>query len=171
MTKKLRKPQINPESKKPTSPTKSQLGEVDSYLGYWLRFVSNQVTASFQQRLATQGVSVAEWIALRVLCNLAPCSSTRLVQEMGMDKGVVSRLTDRLEKQGLIKREVSPVDRRFFSIELTPQGCNLIPALTKIADENDAFFFGHLSKTESATLINTLKDLVSRHGFKAKPVD
>lgn len=149
----------------------SKIGDIDSYLGYWLRFVSNQVSASFQQRLAEKEVTVAEWIVLRFLLSNAPCSLTKLADEMGMDKGAVSRLTDRLEKRQLIVRNISPEDRRLFSIELTEAGLKLVPHLAKIADENDVFFFGHLKKKELETLTDILKEIVQRHGFRGKPIN
>lgn len=149
----------------------SKMGDIDSYLGYWLRFVSNQVTASFQQRLLEKEVTVAEWIVLRFLLSNAPCSLTKLAEEMGIDKGAVSRLTDRLEKRGLISRTVSPEDRRLFSIELTQAGFKLVPVLAKIADENDAHFFGHLRKKDVDFITDILKDVVSRYGFRGKPIN
>ena len=148
----------------------SHIGEIDSYLGYWLRFVSNQVTSVFQQKLSEKGVTVAEWVALRFLYTYAPCSQSKLSEEMGIDKGSISRITDRLEKMGMLKR-MAGEDRRAFSIHLTPAGSKLVPELAKIADENDAFFFKHLTKKEVELMSHILKDVVTRHGFKAKPLD
>lgn len=168
----MTKKKINPDlgAKQITSP-KIEIEDIDSYLGYWLRFVSNQVTHSFQQKLSARGVGITEWIILRVLCNIQPCSLTLLSEEIGVDKGVVSRLADRLEKEGFIKRTVSSKDRRFFSIELTTQGRQLLPALAEIASENDQAFFGHLSKKETIGLKEMLKKLVTKHKLKTKPLD
>ncbi len=148
-----------------------KVGDIDAYLGYWLRFVSNQVTASFQSRLLKKDVTVAEWILLRSLMTHAPCSLTKLAQEIGIDKGAVSRLSDRLEKRGLIVRSVSEDDRRLFSIELTPTGLSLIPKLAQIADDNDQAFFGHLDEKEIAKITSMLKEIVNRHGIRAKPIN
>lgn len=150
---------------------KHQLADIDDYLGYWLRFASNQVTNSFQQKLAKKDVTVAEWLVLRFLWSHAPCSPTQLSEAMGLDKGAISRLSDRLEKRKLLKRSTDLKDRRLYSIELTPAGIKLIPQLAKIADENDAYFFGHLSKKQFDDLMQFLKDMVKRFEFSRKPVD
>lgn len=147
------------------------ISDMDAYLGYWLRFVSNQVTTAFQQKLAKKDVTVAEWLVLRFLLTHAPCSPTKLSTEMGLDKGAISRLSDRLEKRGLIKRSIDLPDRRFYSIELTPAGKKLIPQLAKIADENDAHFFGHLSEKEFDNLMQWLKNMAQRFAFNRHPVD
>ena len=148
----------------------SNIGDMDSYLGYWLRFVSNQVSASFQQRLSEKEVTVAEWIALRFLYSHSPCSLTKLADEMGMDKGALSRIIDRLEKREFITRTFTDEDRRLSSIALTTSGKKIVPALAKIADENDVHFFGHLSQKEILQMKAFLKGLVNRHGFKNKPI-
>lgn len=144
---------------------------IDFYLGYWLRFVSNQVTNAFQQRLSSLDISVAEWLVLRVLWSHEPCSSTEVCEELVIDKGVMSRLSDRLEKRGLILRTKNQKDRRNYSLELTKKGKDLVPELVKIADENDIHFFGHLSKDQFTYIMNLLKDIVARHDFKQKPMD
>lgn len=149
----------------------AKIGNIDSYLGYWLRFVSNQVTATFQQKLSEKGVTVAEWVALRFLLSHAPCSLTKLAEEMGMDKGAVSRLAERLEKRELITRTPSTEDRRLFSLQLTSAGLKLVPSLAEIADENDAHFFGHLKKKDVEYLTQILKDIVNRHGLRNLPIN
>jgi DNA-binding MarR family transcriptional regulator len=149
----------------------AKIGDIDSYLGYWLRFVSNQVSAGFQQRLAEKGATVAEWIVLRFLLTHAPCSLTRLADEMGMNKGALSRLVERLSQRGLIQCIPSSQDRRLLSIELTAAGLKLVPELAQIADENDRYFFGHLEKKEKNLIMTILKDIVDRHQFRGTPTD
>jgi DNA-binding MarR family transcriptional regulator len=148
-----------------------KIADIDAYLGYWLRFVSNQVTNAFQQKLAKEGATVAEWLILRFLWSHAPCSLTKLSEVMGVDKGSISRLTDRLEKRCLIKRNTNLKDRRFYSIELTPEGHALVPKLAKIADENDSDFFNHLSSQQFKDVMSFLKDMVQRYHFSHKPLD
>lgn len=148
-----------------------KLPDIDAYLGYWLRFVSNQVTNSLQLKLANKDVTVAEWLVLRSLWTYAPCSPTKLSEEMGLDKGAISRLTDRLEKRDLIKRTTELKDRRLYSIELTSAGAKLVPQLSKIADENDAHFFGHLSKKQFEQQMQFFKDMVKRYEFNRKPIE
>jgi DNA-binding MarR family transcriptional regulator len=149
----------------------AQVSDIDSFVGYWLRFVSNQVTTELQNKLKSKGVSVAEWIALRYLLSHPSCSLTQLAGAMEMNKGALSRLTDGLEKQGLIERKIDPQDRRLFSIELTPSGIKLVSVLAKIVEENDKQFFGHLKLSENKALIEALKTIVNRHDMRKKPLD
>ena len=43
---------------------------LDRHLGYWLRAVSNAVSRGFAARVEAEGVSVAEWVFLRLLHDL-----------------------------------------------------------------------------------------------------
>ena len=41
--------------------------ELTTHLGYWLRLVSNHVSQAFARKLEGRGVTVAEWVVMRLL--------------------------------------------------------------------------------------------------------
>jgi DNA-binding MarR family transcriptional regulator len=90
---------------------------------------------------------------------------------MGMTKGAISKLAERLVAKGLVERTESQQDRRAHSLSLTREGRAKTPVLASLADENDAEFFGVLTKEEHETLDRILKVLAERQGLKAMPVD
>jgi len=47
---------------------------------------------------------------------------SELGQMIAVDKSAMTRLVDRLEKAGLVKRQIDPENRRAISILLTPAG-------------------------------------------------
>ena len=58
---------------------------MQDHLGYWLRYVSNQVSHSFSLKLAARDVTVAEWVVLRELYDtdaMAPSALAARVSEM-----------------------------------------------------------------------------------------
>jgi DNA-binding MarR family transcriptional regulator len=54
---------------------------------------------------------------------------------------------------------------------VTTEGRAKIPVLASLADENDAEFFGVLTKKEHETLDRILKILAERRGLNVTPVD
>jgi DNA-binding MarR family transcriptional regulator len=46
---------------------------------------------------------------------------------LGYDSGAMTRLLDRIEKKGLIRRVANPEDRRSFLLELTPESRAVFP--------------------------------------------
>ncbi len=147
------------------------VSELTAHLGYWLRHVSNHVSQAFARKLAAKDVTVAEWALMRVLHDREPTSPSRLANDMGMTRGAITKLADRLLAKGLIDREASPDDGRSQTLRLTAQGEDLVPELAALADENDAECFGHLSDRDRRAMLRTLKETVSRLGLTAIPID
>lgn len=143
---------------------------LDAHLGFWLRMVSNQVSAEFARSIVARGVSVSEWVALRRLLD-APASHRELVAALGMTKGAVSKVAHSLEQKKLISRTPDPQDGRAEVLSLTAAGQVLTPKLAELADANDERFFGHLPASERAALRAALELVASRHGIASIPVN
>jgi DNA-binding MarR family transcriptional regulator len=96
---------------------------------------------------------------------------SQLAEAIGMTRGAVSKLVERLCQKKLAVRSASEADKRYQMVELTAVGKRLVPILAQLADENDREFFGHLKPDERTKLVNLLQDIVRRHGWKNLPVD
>lgn len=145
--------------------------DLETHLGYWLRFVSNHVSHAFSLKLQALDVTVAEWVVLRELFDLADIQPSTLADRLGMTRGAISKLADRLAAKELVRRTASIEDRRQQTLSLTGAGRELVPKLAELADRNDAEFFGHLEPAERAALENALKDIVRRHDLKTIPTE
>ena len=141
------------------------------HTGYWMRMVSNAVSQEFARKVSREGVTVAEWSFLRALRDLEPTPPSVLAEKMGMTKGAISKLADRLTAKQLVVRTDSPRDKRAHSLSLTRAGRAKIPVLASLADQNDLEFFGVLTKQEHAALDHVLRLLAERRELKATPVD
>jgi DNA-binding MarR family transcriptional regulator len=90
---------------------------------------------------------------------------------MGMTRGAITKLADRLITKGLLLRTANPEDGRAQTLALTKSARKLVPELAALADQNDAEFFDHLSFEERSTLERLLKEIVARRGLTTMPVD
>lgn len=149
----------------------SDISPLDAHLGYWLRFVSNHVSHAFAAKVAGRGVTVAEWVVLRDLHGGDGVAPSRLADRLGMTRGAISKLADRLAAKGLLTQTADPDDRRCRTLALTPEGRALVPDLSALADRNDADFFGHLEPAERARIEDMLKSIVRRMGLRSIPID
>lgn len=140
------------------------------HLGYWLRMVSNHVSHAFARKVEARGVTVAEWVVLRALYDIESLAPGRLAEQMGMTRGAVSKLADRLIDKGLIARTFNPDDARAQILRLSPAGEQLVPELATLADENDADCFGPLTTEERGQLERLLQKIAGRRGLKDIPV-
>ncbi len=147
------------------------VSDLKKHVGFWLRFVSNHVSQAFARKLQASGVTVAEWVVMREMFDDEEISPGVLAQRIGMTRGGVSKLVDRLVGKGLITRTDRTDDRRFQSVALTAAGRRLIPQLARLADQNDEEFFGPLSARERAALLASMKKLVQAHGLQTLPTE
>lgn len=164
VTKKSSRPEASPTA----HPAVSTL---ESHLGYWLRFVSNHVSHGFRKKVESRGVSVSEWVLLRQVYGAEAPSAGSIASALGVTKGAVSKIVTRLEERKLLTRAPSEGDRRHQRLELTADGRRLVPELARLADQNDAEFFGHLPKSERAQLLRAMQAIARHHRLESVPFD
>lgn len=147
-----------------------QASQLTDHLGYWLRLVSNHVSHAFAAKVAARGVTVAEWVVLRALYD-GPAAPSRVADSLGMTRGAITKLADRLIAKALVARRPSAEDGRAQTLALTAKGAKLVPELAALADENDAAFFGALTATERKTLERLMKRMPARFHMTAAPTE
>jgi DNA-binding MarR family transcriptional regulator len=152
-------------------PSTTSASDLSAHVGYWLRYVSNHVSQAFARKVEAHGVTVAEWVLMRQLQEEEALPPSHLADRMGMTRGAISKLADRLIAKSMLVRAADPEDGRAQTLALTSAGRTLVPKLAALADANDAEFFGHLGSKDRATLLRILREVVERRGLKSLPVD
>jgi DNA-binding MarR family transcriptional regulator len=150
--------------------TATPVGGMDANLGYWLRFVSNHVAHAFRLKIEARGVTMSEWAVLRELHRLGTTSPGVLAGALGLSKGAVSKLVDRLVAKALVDRSVTEEDRRQQALVLTRTGRTLVPVLGRLAARNDAECFGHLPAGLPWHLMELMREIVRHHGWQEVPL-
>lgn len=142
---------------------------LQAHLGYWLRAVSNAVSHSFSRKVEGQGVTVAEWVFLRTLFDVERIAPSELAERMGMTKGAISKLADRLVAKELIQRDADPEDGRGQTLGLQKSARKLVVRLAQLADRNDEAFFACLSSSERTQLETLLRKIAVAHALPGHP--
>ncbi|HEX3627554.1 MAG TPA: MarR family transcriptional regulator [Verrucomicrobiae bacterium] len=143
---------------------KSAPSELHKHVGYWLRCLSNLVSSTFAEKLATQDISVAQWVVLRTLYDKRDVTLNEAAEEVGVDKSSLSRMVERLVQKGLLIRAEGN-DRRSVGLTLTPAAMKLVPQLARLADKNDEEFFHTLSAKQREEFLATIKRLLDANGW------
>jgi DNA-binding MarR family transcriptional regulator len=149
----------------------ARISDLDAHLGYWLRFVSNHVSQAFAGRLQGKGVTVAEWVVMRRLFGEAGMAPSLLADRIGMTRGAITKLADRLIGKELVIRRADPKDGRAQTLALTARGRALVPELAALADDNDTEFFRPLTAQERRVFRRLLERLVEQNELKVVPID
>ncbi|MCD6075561.1 MAG: Transcriptional regulator [Rhodospirillales bacterium] len=145
--------------------------DLTAHLGYWLRYVSNHVSQAFARKVEAHGVTVAEWVLMRQLLYAEALAPSRLAERMGMTRGAVTKLADRLIAKSLLTRKADPSDGRAQTLTLTVKGRRLVPELAALADANDVEFFDHIGPKDRSALLRILQGIIEKRGLKSMPVD
>ena len=90
---------------------------------------------------------------------------------MGLTRGAVSKVLDKLEQKKWIRRKTLQADNRGQRLYLTARGRRALPVLTEIADRNDARFFDCLGVKEKQKLEKLLRKLTAFHGLRDVPIE
>lgn len=145
--------------------------DLEKHLGYWLRRVSNAVSAEFARGLQGKQTSVAEWVLMRHLYYRDNAAPADLAKSLTMTRGAISKIIDKLEAKGWMKSRVDPEDHRGRHLSLTALGRRAVPELARIADRNDEEFFACLDIGERATLRRLLGKVAEHHQMRDTPVN
>lgn len=87
-----------------------------------LHKASRQITVYLEARDRDSGLSSTDGHLLTYLRSYAPAAVGELVRVFGVKHSTFTSMLDRLEKAGLVRREINPDDRRSFLIHVTDQG-------------------------------------------------
>ena len=122
------------------------------------------------KRLAPLEMSAAQYI---IIANLAgpgePKSAADLCKGISYDAGAMTRMLDRLESKGLIRRSRSTHDRRLMILELTDEGRAAYPRMREISMGVANRFLRGFTKAEARQLEGFLaRMLENAHGVAAR---
>lgn len=112
-----------------------------------------------EQDLAANGhaLNLSQFLVLRKLDVLGPMTAIELSRAIDHNPGAMTRLLDRLEHQGLLRRCPQAGDRRALRIELTAEGAALSVQLKASADRAADHALRHLSASERRQFIALLE--------------
>ena len=86
---------------------------------------------------------------------------------LGIHRSAVVAAVDDLEQRGLAERRRDPVDRRAYTLYLTPEGRELLAELQRVAEENEAELLTALNPSERSQLISLLQRVADSQGLTA----
>ncbi|HBN54596.1 MAG TPA: MarR family transcriptional regulator [Stenotrophomonas sp.] len=127
-------------------------------LGLLLRQVRDGLARQLDASMAEEnlGIGFTHFIGLKTLAHMAPCTANELAQAIDQVPSAVTRLLDKLESLGCVRREAHAQDRRALQIVLTEQGRELCARLKTRGDAVMDYAMRDLSPDERALLLSLL---------------
>ena len=113
----------------------------------------------FGQRIAIRfGLSESDIEALEALIDTGASTAGALGELMGLTSGAITRLIDRLEQSGYVRRVPDPADRRRVIIEVVPVKVAAVKELLDTIRARESEELGSFSESE----LRTINDFLSR---------
>ncbi len=107
--------------------------------------------------LEGHGISSSQYNILRILRGAEGVLPIMAIRDRMIDREPsITRLIDRLEEKGLVRRQPSPEDRRRVDCSITAAGLALLDELDDPVDATDRRLMSGLTKTELRTLTELL---------------
>lgn len=122
------------------------------------------VTRALERVVEPAGLSLAQYNALRIVRGAGSAGiPTLAVRERMIQEGTtITRILDKLERAGLVRRERSMPDRRQVFCYVTLEGRRLLDRLDPRVDDADEAVLADLADDEVARLLETL-DAIRQH--------
>jgi DNA-binding MarR family transcriptional regulator len=98
-------------------------------LGRLLSQVKIEIMEALDRELAPLDITAAQYVILVTLADGPTDSASGLCKGVSYDPGAMTRMIDRLERKGLVRRVRCPDDRRKINLELTAEGKTVYPQL------------------------------------------
>ena len=118
--------------------------------GHLIRRLHQQSTQVFQARTQAAGVDLTsvQFAALDGVQQQPGIDQASLAAVISFDRATIGGVIDRLEAKGLVRRTVSPDDRRARQLSLTPEGVQLLADVRPVVEALQAEILAALTPAE-----------------------
>jgi len=117
-----------------------------------------EIVDALDRELARFDITAPQLIVLASVANKEADCAAAICKSISYDPGAMTRMIDRLEQKGLIRRVPHPEDRRAMTLELTVAGKALYPQLLSAKETVQAQFLRGFSENE----VHVLDGLLNR---------
>jgi len=131
------------------------------------RFYTRQIGV-LQEHLLHSEFSLTEVRVLYELAHHDGFTAVELCRELGLDRGYLSRMLQKFEKQRWIKTTSSPADRRRIFLSLTGKGRKVFAPLDGRSSEEVAAMLARLSPSHQNKLLAAMGEIESALGRQVR---
>lgn len=112
-----------------------KIPEDNHSIGFQLGYTYRRASNLFLSKLKPFDITPEQWSVLNQIALSEGLNQKEVATRADKDQPTTTRILDLLAKKGLIRREVSPQDRRAFLLHITEAGEDLLAITTPIEHE------------------------------------
>jgi len=130
-------------------------------IGYLINRARVELLDALDQELAQFDVTAAQYIIIGTLAEGHADSASQICRGISYDPGAMTRMLDRLEQRGLIRRVRLTDDRRSVKLELTAEGKAIYPRMRACSVTVLNRFLRGFTKAEAHQLESLLQRMLA----------
>lgn len=131
--------------------------------GFLIRRLHQIHTALFIHECADEGLTPVQYSVLTALRQLGPCEQVVVSRAVGLDRTSTADVVLRLERRKLLRRRLSPEDRRMKITSLTEVGTALLKRIDAAAARAHARTLHPLDPKETKELMALMARIIDAH--------
>jgi DNA-binding MarR family transcriptional regulator len=135
---------------------------VDDYLLYLLARGSHAISSEFHAKLRKEGVSVPVWRVLATLSGSPGETVTGLAEACLLQQPTMTKLLDRMVRDGIVKRMPDARDRRVVRIQMLPRGEQMVKNLLVAAKAHEAEVLARFPMIDRLQLKQLLRAMMTK---------
>lgn len=133
--------------------------ELTQCINYLLTTAQHKVFQEMSNKLEVFDVTPVQYGVMYCLWVGGKNKPKEIAAELQLENSTISGVLDRMEKKGLIHRQVSKEDRRFIEVVLTEKGRILEKPILQAVEEVNVDVMSFMSQEEQESLKQSLRRL------------
>ena len=134
---------------------------IEDSTGYWVTRLARSMEQDFAKRLQAMNITRGGYAVLSAIHHDNKATPAGIASHLGLEGAAVTRLHDRIEKQGLIQRTPSATDRRSIDITLTREGVRTVRRGRADSEATNKKFTECLSAAEVGQFQSTIQTMLA----------
>lgn len=127
--------------------------------GHLARRLQQIAVAHFTRRNGAYGVTSVQYAVLIAVRDRPELDQAALATQIALDKSTLGVVIDKLEQRGMLKRARDSVDKRRYTLRITPRGRNLLDSMRASVWQSESELLAPLTAAEQKkfkALVNKL---------------
>lgn len=153
-----------PDADRGPRPAGLDMGILPGLLGYNLRRAHIAVFHRFGEAFEALDISPPQYGTLLLIDANPGISQSAIAEALRFDRSTLVQIIDRLERRGLVVRDVAQHDRRSHALRLTDAGATLLAELERVGAQHERDIASGLTAEEKETLIALLARVAAPGG-------
>jgi len=126
-----------------------------------IRVLERKLGILEESEMACCGLTLAQCHALVEIGRAKSVSLVDLAGTIGLDTSTLSRTVNNLVTKNMVRRELDPDDRRYVTIQLTPEGSRYFREIEASMDAYFAKVYASIAESDRKNVLDSLSVLLA----------